>query len=149
MLVCLHVLTFAFIHSCGECKLSIHAILAKAPLRTFTSAITASKPLSSESKTIKESKEVLSAAHPRPLPPAPLSSPVKALLGQEPTSPDALYFGAGGRKRRPSGLMGIGRVGHAKRPFLSLRSVQTQSAIPELQEKGKKEESWLEMVDDA
>ena len=146
---------------CGECKTSIHAILAKAPLRTFTSAITSDHNKPKLDSTPQKDKSILSVAHPRPLPPAPLTSPVKALIGGEPTSPDALYFGAGRRKRRPSGLIGCGRLvgfvlaaavvgcgrlGSGKRPFLSLAPLQAQPAAPELPT--KKEESWLEMIDE-
>ena len=143
--------------SCNACKASFHNILGQAAIPfPSQSAKRASKktPDTVTDKPLpKQPKPVLAAAHPRPTA-TTATKHSRKFPCDEPTSPDALYFGSGRRVKRPFRLA----LRSERRPNLTqlpdsvvaAQSATFCNAVEQATEAEKaKEESWLEKVDDA
>ena len=143
--------------SCNACKASFHNILGQTatpfPSQSARRASRKTPDAVNGKPQLKQPKPVLAAAHPRPAATSTTKHSRKFPC-DEPTSPDALYFGSGRRVKRPFKLALRGE----RRPSLTLlpdSSVAAQSAalcnaVDQATEAEKaKEESWLEKVEDA
>ena len=143
---------------CNACKASFHNILGQAAIPfPSQSARRASRKTpdaaSNKPPQQKQPKPVLAAAHPRPAAPTATKSSRKVPC-DEPTSPDALYFGSGRRVKRPFKLA----LRSERRPNLALlpesvvsaQSAAFCNAVEQAKEAEETQgESWLEQVDDA